>query len=52
MANMAPSFHSKVTRWPASFHTAVEPRPERISTISSNICRRGASLPPAGISHT
>jgi hypothetical protein len=36
MAKIAPAFHSKVTRAPASFHTVVEPRPDRIRIISSN----------------
>ena len=52
MANSAPAFHSKVMRWPASFHTVVEPRPLRIMMVSSNSCRCGASVLPGGISQT
>ena len=52
MANSAPGPHSKVTSAPASFHTLVEPWPERTRIISSNSCRCGASAPPAGISQT
>ncbi len=35
MAKIEPAFHSKVMRAPALFHTVVEPRPDRISSISS-----------------
>ena len=52
IANIAPAFHSKVTRWPASFHTLVEPRPERTRIISSNSWRWGARFLAGGISHT
>ena len=36
MANSEPVCHSKVTSAPASFHTVVEPWPERTMIISSN----------------
>jgi hypothetical protein len=52
IANMAPAFHSKVMRRPASFHTLVEPRPSSTRIISSNSCRCGSSFLPGGISHT
>ena len=49
---MAPGPHSKVTFWPASFHTEVAPCPDSTRIISSNSWRCGASSLPAGISHT
>jgi hypothetical protein len=52
IANSEPVCHSKVTSAPASFQTRVEPCPSRTRIISSNSCRWGASLPPAGISQT
>ena len=52
VCEIAPAFHSKVTRAPALFHTAVEPRPDKTRIISSNRWCCGSSVLPGAISQT